>query len=124
MTSPDKPWDDLHHRSYFLPELSRIKTREFTLTMTGDRSCPINPLATHEVYVKGNMETIIETISINISRTPGIVENVFVRADCSPEEIQVYTDLFKELCDVFAWSYEKMLGIDPRIVEHEITNYP
>jgi hypothetical protein len=22
MTSPDKPWDDIHHRSYFLPELS------------------------------------------------------------------------------------------------------
>ena len=22
MTSLDKPWDDLHHRSYFLPELS------------------------------------------------------------------------------------------------------
>jgi hypothetical protein len=22
MTSPDKPWEDLHHRSYFLPELS------------------------------------------------------------------------------------------------------
>jgi hypothetical protein len=21
MTSPDRPWDDLHHRSYFLPEL-------------------------------------------------------------------------------------------------------
>jgi hypothetical protein len=21
MTGPDKPWDDLHHRSYFLPEL-------------------------------------------------------------------------------------------------------
>jgi hypothetical protein len=25
MTSLDKPWEDLHHRSYFLPELSRIK---------------------------------------------------------------------------------------------------
>jgi hypothetical protein len=25
MTSPNKPWEDLHHRSYFLPELSRIK---------------------------------------------------------------------------------------------------
>jgi hypothetical protein len=22
MTSPDKPWEDIHHRSYFLPELS------------------------------------------------------------------------------------------------------
>jgi hypothetical protein len=95
MTSPEKTWDDLHHRSYFLPELSRIEAGEFTLTMTGDRSCPINLLATHEVYDEGNMDTIAETISINISRTPGIVENVFVRADCSPGEIQIYTDLFK-----------------------------
>jgi hypothetical protein len=47
------------------------------------------------------METITEMIPIDISRTPGIVENVFVRADCSPEEIQIYTDLFKEFCDVF-----------------------
>jgi hypothetical protein len=95
MTSPDKPWDDLHHRSYFLPELSRIEAKEFTLTMTGDRSCPINPLATHEVYVEGNMETIAKTISINISRTPDVMENVFVGADCSPREIQIYIDLFK-----------------------------
>jgi hypothetical protein len=73
MISLDKPWDDLHHRSYFLPELRRIEVGEFTLTMTGDRSCPINPLATHEVYAKGNMETIFETISINISRTPSIM---------------------------------------------------
>jgi hypothetical protein len=84
MTSPNKPWDDLHHRSYFLPDLSRIEAREFTLTMTGDRSCPINPLATHEVYAEGNIATITKTILINISRTPGIMENVFVGADCSP----------------------------------------
>jgi hypothetical protein len=92
--------------------------------MTGDRSCPINPLATHEVYAEGNMETIAETILINISRTPGIVENVFIGVDCSPREIQIYTDLFKEFRDVFAWSYEEMPGIDPKIVEHEITTYP
>jgi hypothetical protein len=95
MTSLDKPWDDLHHRSYFLLDLSRIEVREFTLTMIGDRSCPINPLDTHEFYAKGNMETIIETIPINISRTPGVVENVFVEANYSPREIQIYTDLFK-----------------------------
>jgi hypothetical protein len=28
MTGPDRPWDDLHHRSYFLPELRRIEARE------------------------------------------------------------------------------------------------
>jgi hypothetical protein len=25
MTIPYKPWEDIHHRSYFLPELSRIE---------------------------------------------------------------------------------------------------
>jgi hypothetical protein len=46
MTSLDKPWEDLHHRSYFLPELHRIEAGEFTITMTGDQPCPINLLAT------------------------------------------------------------------------------
>jgi hypothetical protein len=91
--------------------------------MTRDRSCPINPLATHEVYVEGNMETIIETILINISRSPSIVENVFVGANCFLEEIQIYIDLFKEFHDVFSWSYEEMPGIDQKIVEHEITTF-
>jgi hypothetical protein len=52
------------------------------------------------------------------------MENVFVRVECSPEEIQICIDLLKEFCDVFVWSYEVMLGIDLRIVEHEITIYP
>ena len=116
MTGLDRPWDDLHHRSYFILELVRIEADEFVLTMTRDRSCPINPLATHVVYVEGNMETIVETIPIDISRTLGVLENILVGADCSPEEIRIYMDLFKELCDVFSWSYEEILGIDPRII--------
>jgi hypothetical protein len=100
MTSPDKPWEDLHHRSYFLPKLSRINAREFTVTMTGDSSFHSNPLATHKIYAKGNMERIVETIPINISRTPGIIDNVFVGAYNSCEE---------------------MPGIDPKRVYHELT---
>jgi hypothetical protein len=48
------------------------------------------------------MESIIETIHIDISRTPGIVDNFFVVADCSPKEIRIYTELFKEFHNVFA----------------------
>jgi hypothetical protein len=106
MTSSNRPWDDLHHRSYFLPELRRIEVGEFTLTMTGDRDCPINPLSTHTVYAEVNMETIAKMIPIDISRSPGVVENIFIRVDCSPEDIRIYTDLFKEFCDVFSLSYE------------------
>jgi hypothetical protein len=124
MTNLDRPWDDLHHRSYFLPELRRIEAREFTLTMNGDRACPINPLATHVVYTEGNMETISKMIPIDISKISGVVENIFVGADYFPEEIQIYTDLFKEFYDVFAWYYEEIPSIDQRIVEHEIMTYP
>jgi hypothetical protein len=91
--------------------------------MTGDQPCTINLLATQDIYAEGNMATIAATIPINISLTPGVMENVFVGVDCSPEEIHIYTDLFKEFCDVFAWSYEEIPGIDPKIVEHEITMY-
>jgi hypothetical protein len=61
------------------------------MTMNGDSPCPINALTMHIIYVKGNMESISETIPINIYITPGIVENIFIREDCSLEEIQIYT---------------------------------
>jgi hypothetical protein len=70
------------------------------VTMTGDRSCHTNPLATHKTYAEGNMATIVEKIPINISKTLGIMDNVFVGA---------YS------------SREKMPGIDPPRVYHELT---
>ena len=46
-----------------------------------------------------------------------------IGADYSPEEIQIYTALFKEYLNIFAWTYEEMPRIDPWIVEHEIKTY-
>jgi hypothetical protein len=94
------------------------------MTMTGDKACPINPLATHAVYTDENMTTIAQMIPIDISRIPGVVENIFIEANYSTKEIQIYIDLFKEFHNVFAWSYKEIPGIDPRIVEHEIMTYP
>jgi hypothetical protein len=87
LTSLDRPWDDLHHRSYFLPELRRIEAGEFVLNMTGDRSCPINPMAMHTIYTEGSMESIAKMIPIDIYRNPSTVENVFVKVDYSPKDI-------------------------------------
>ena len=70
------------------------------------------------------MTNISATIPINISVNPDVVENIYRGANCSSEEISIYTALFKEFRDVFAWSYEEMPGIDPSIVEHEIQTYP
>jgi hypothetical protein len=84
----------------------------------------IDPLDTHDIYAEGNMAIISPTVTNDISLTPRKVENVNVGADCSPKEILIYTELFKELREVFAWYYEEMQGIDPHIVKHEIRTYP
>jgi hypothetical protein len=67
---------------------------------------------------------ISSTIIIDISIKEGIVENINLEANCSPEEVVSYTALFKEFCNLFAWRYEEMLEIDPLIIMHEIKTYP
>ena len=75
------------------------------------------------MFVEGNLSNISATIPINISSNPKVTENIMIGADCSPEEIQVYTALFKEYRGIFAWTYEEMPRIDPWIVVHEIKTY-
>ena len=48
------------------------------------------------------------------------MENAYIKAISSPEEIATYTTVFKEFHNVFSKYYEQMLGIDPYIVYHEI----
>ena len=44
MSGRDKICDDLHHQSYFLPDLSKIENQEFKVRLSDDIEVPINPL--------------------------------------------------------------------------------
>jgi hypothetical protein len=70
--------------------------------VVGDVDRSLNPLETHGIYVEGNMENILETLLINISKTLDVVQNVFIGAAYSLEEICSYTTPFKEFRDVFS----------------------
>jgi hypothetical protein len=99
MNGLDRPWDDMHHRSYFLPELVRIEQDDFRSTLSEIVGHIVIPLNAHDIDVEGNMASISPTITIDISRILSKIENVYIDADCSSKEIQIYTNLFKELCD-------------------------
>jgi hypothetical protein len=58
----------MHHRSYFLPELSTIEQDDFRYTLSEMVGDPIVPLYTHGIYAEGNMENIYPTVMIDISR--------------------------------------------------------
>ena len=118
----DLPWEDLHHRSSFLPEIDHFEN-DFSSIFTVDYvKEPHNPL--QHPNSKLNFGNISWTIPIDISIKPGIIENIHIGASCTEEEIQPYNALFQEFDDVFAWSYEEMPGIDTAIVVHEIKTYP
>jgi hypothetical protein len=52
MNGSDKPWDDMHHHSYFLPELERIEQDDFRSTLSEIVGHAIVPLDTHDIYAE------------------------------------------------------------------------
>ena len=66
------------------------------MRLSDDVDTPVNPLPREGVFAEGNMENISATIPINIFVKPNVVENIYIGANCSPEEIAIYTALFKE----------------------------
>ena len=77
------------------------------MRLAGDVETPINPLPREGIFADGNMEKNFATIPINISANPNVVENVHIGANFSPEEIAIYTTLFKEFCDVFVGNMKR-----------------
>ena len=108
----------MHHRSYFLPELDHLEREDFRAVLSERFGSPMVPLSSLGPMADGNMMNISSTSFISISRNPGMIENVYIGEKCS------HAELFKEFRDIFAWSYDEMPGINPRIVEHEIKTYP
>ena len=95
MSRVEPPWGELHHRSYFLPDLDRLERDDFTEVISDRIGSLMVPLSSPNLMADGNMENIYPTIPINISRDPGRIKNVYIGAECSHAEIQEYTKIFK-----------------------------
>jgi hypothetical protein len=67
MNGPNRPSDDMHHLSYILLELVRIKHDEFRYTLSDMVNHAMVPLHMHGVYPEGNMENISPIVTIDIS---------------------------------------------------------
>ena len=95
MSGVEPSWKELHHRSYFLPELGCLEHEDFREVLSERIGSPMVPLSSPSLMADGNMVNISPTIPINISCDPSKIENVYIGAECSHVEIQEYTKLFK-----------------------------
>ena len=118
------PWEDYHHRSYFLPPCHMVENHFASMVSSDIVLNPQYLILTRSVDSEGNLCNITKTMPVDISVKPGIYENIHIGQKSSPEEVRSFIDLFKEFRDSFMWTYEEMPRIDPSIVLHEIKTYP
>ena len=78
MLGVEPPWEELHHRSYFIPELDRLEREDFRAVLSERVGSPMVPLSSLGPMADGNMENIYSMIPINISHDPGRIENVYI----------------------------------------------
>ena len=67
---------------------------DFREILSENIGIPVVPLSSPSQMANGNMANLSPTIPINIYHDPGKVENVYIGAGCSPDEIKEYTELF------------------------------
>jgi hypothetical protein len=104
MTLSERMWEDNHHRSFVLPPLNE-EDPPLASTATED-GLTRSPSTSYGILTEGNLSNISKTITIDISVKPGIMEDITIGPQCTPEEIMHYKSLFTEFRDIFAWSYE------------------
>jgi hypothetical protein len=88
----DTPWNDGHHRSILFLEQHTIESYQRISTSSTIIIISTIPESTHNVFFEGNLSNISPIIPLDISR---IVENVHIKASCSPDEIVTYKSLFR-----------------------------
>ena len=99
LTTPEYPWDDMHHHSFFLPEELVLQSDQFSIErkdfIHGKVNCFKNPILAPDTFKEGNMA--------NISTNLEVVEEIMLAASFSPKEGTTYKALFEEFRDIFAW---------------------
>ena len=87
MSGVEPPWEELHHRSYFLLELDCMECEDFREILSERIGSIMVPLSSLGPMSDGNMVNIYPTIPINISHDPRRIENVYIGVECSHADI-------------------------------------
>ena len=79
---------------------------------------------TEAVTANPKISTKEELEVINLSSDPNVHRPVSISASLSVEERMHLVELLKEYQDVFAWQYDEMPRIDPKLVAHSLNVEP
>ena len=96
LSMDELPWDDLHHKSSFLPNLDRFENYFSSIFTIDYVKEPQNPISIKNLDSEINLGNISTTVPTDILVKPGIVENIHIGASYMIDKINTYKSLFQE----------------------------
>jgi hypothetical protein len=109
MTTPDYPWDEIHHLSFFLhqealqlvPSLGMCTLEAKFFMPHGHINWFKHPIISLVSFKQGYMAIIYATIQVDISVMLGVKEYILLEAAYSPKEVVSYKSLSQEFHEIF-----------------------
>uniref|UniRef100_A0A2N9GEB1 Integrase catalytic domain-containing protein n=1 Tax=Fagus sylvatica TaxID=28930 RepID=A0A2N9GEB1_FAGSY len=109
---PLPKWEEIRDT----PGPSCLAVNEASVPESADAAEPV--AADPKISAKEELEVI------DLSSDPSVHKPVSISASLSVEERMHLVELLKEYQDVFAWQYDEMPGIDPKLVAHSLNVEP
>ena len=82
--------------------------------MMAQEEIPEDPVKEAQIHLKEELR------KINLGAELGSQNPVFVNSQLAAQEKEQLVALLKKYVDVFAWTYDEMPGLDPRLVVHSL----
>jgi len=101
-------------------EKEQASSNHITVREVDNSDSEIELAETLKTLEDGGQATVDELKELNL-RTPEEPRPIYVSSLLTSEEEKEYFDLLGEYKDMFAWSYQEMLGLDPKIVVHRLS---
>ena len=101
MSLDESLWEDHHHRYSFIPNVDLVDSDFVSLISSNIVKHPQTPVLLQGSDSKGNLYNITQTIPIDISVKPGVVEHVHIGQNCSTTEIFRIPSTFQRILGCF-----------------------
>jgi len=101
-------------------EKEQASSNHITVREVDDSDSEIELAETPTTLKDGGQATVDEFKELNLG-TPEEPRPIYVSSLLTSEEEKEYFNLLGEYRDVFAWSFQEMSGLDPKVVVHRLS---
>jgi len=107
------------HSKDEIKDEEQVSSNQITIWEDNDLEIEVEPAEAPKTLEDGGQATVDELTESNLG-TKEDPRLIYVHTMLTHEEEKPYFHVVSEYRDVFTWSYEKMLGLDLKVIVHNL----